>query len=303
LIFFGLTFKKRVFFKFFSSLVSYAGGVMTMTFSLHESIEPNSTTDHMEIWTNNSSGKVMRTDDNYHLIGDKLRVPVCEGTVERSRIMNLVKRSQAQYPATLISGRAGTGKTAIAAAFAAQSSKVCWYSVESTDVEWGLFARYFSASVLGDNFSDAYRESAGREPMTVTQNEIACFLVQNFSDAAVFPVSEPALMVLDDIHHIFDAPWFNGFFDLLLYSLPAEAHLLLLCRSRPPAPLMRLRSKQMLNLIDEKVIAFNGIETEALFDSMGVPASLAEYANRECFGRVSKLIEIANDISASLPPS
>src|SRR5688500_18802317 len=106
---------------------------MTMTFSLHESIEPNSAFEHMEIWTNNGSATGASTSEKFHLILEKLRVPVCDTLIERPRMMSLVKRSQAQFPATLISGRAGTGKSALAAAFAAQNSKVCWYSVGSTD--------------------------------------------------------------------------------------------------------------------------------------------------------------------------
>jgi LuxR family maltose regulon positive regulatory protein len=276
---------------------------MTMTFSLHESIEPNSAFEHMEMWTNNSSATGTSASEKFHLILEKLRVPVCDTLIDRPRMMSLVKRSQAQFPATLISGRAGTGKTALAAAFAAQNSKVSWYSVESTDTDWSLFARYFSASLQGIESGNRYRPPVGNGSGEVTQNEIARFLVRNFSQADLFPIGEPALIVLDDIHHIFDAAWFNEFFDLLLYSLPTEAHLLLLCRSRPPGPLMRLRSKQMLNLLDEKVIAFNQAETETLFGTMGLPASYAEHANRECFGRVSKLIEFANEVSTTLPSS
>ena len=190
---------------------------MTMTFSLHESIEPNSAFENMEIWTNNrTAGPVIPADDDHPLIREKLRIPICAGLIERPRIMGLVKKSQAQFPATLISGRAGTGKSAFAAAFAAQNKRVCWYSVESTDTEWDLFARYFSASLLGKASADVYRASSGNGSMEVTQNEIARFLVRNFSQTNDFPIGEPALIVLDDIHHIFDAPWFNQFFDLLL---------------------------------------------------------------------------------------
>ena len=101
------------------------------------------------------------------------------------------------------------------------------------------------------------------------------------------------MIVLDDIHHLFDAHWFGDFFNLLLYSLPAGSHLLMLCRSRPPGPVWRLRSKQMLNVLDEKVIAFDLEETRVLFERLGLPASDAERAHRDSFGRVAKLIRSA----------
>jgi LuxR family transcriptional regulator, maltose regulon positive regulatory protein len=273
-----------------------------MTFSLSETIETNSSLGYMEMGSYSPTSKSMSANENFHLIREKLRVPPSDGLIDRARLINLLKKSQTQFPATLISGRAGTGKTALAAAFAAQNQRVCWYSVESTDTEWPLFSRYLSASLLGTHLDESYERRGGGRSMDVTQNEIARFLVKNFS-ANAFPVGEPALVVLDDIHHIFDAPWFNEFFNLLLYSLPSEAHLLLLCRSRPPAPLWRLRSKQMLNLLDEKVIAFNLAESEALFERMGIDRTQAEDAHRECFGRVSKLREFARTISAHLPSS
>jgi ATP/maltotriose-dependent transcriptional regulator MalT len=240
--------------------------------------------------------------ENYHLINEKLRVPAHRGVIERPRLISLANKSIAQFPATLISGRAGTGKTAFAASFAAHNKKVCWYSVESTDAEWSSFARYFSASLLGVDRVSGYAPPTG-EASEVTQNDIARFLVQNFAQPNVFPIGQPALIVLDDIHHIFDALWFDEFFNLLLYSLPGEAHLLMLCRSRPPGPLMRLRSKQMLNLLEEKVIAFTEAETEALLDSVGLPTSYARDANRECFGRISKLLEFVRNASTTLPSS
>jgi hypothetical protein len=67
----------------------------------------------------------------------------------------------------------------------------------------------------------------------------------------------------------------------------------MLCRSKPPAPLMRLRSKQMLNLLDEKVIAFDEKETELLLRKRGRSGVNAERARRDSFGRVSKILQIA----------
>lgn len=274
-----------------------------MTFSLHESIEPNPASEYTEMGTNTVAGRGKASIDNYNLIADKLRVPIYDDLIERPRLVGLAERSLAQFPATLISGRAGTGKTAFASAFAANVPRVCWYSVESTDAEWNLFARYFSASLLGKDSDDYHPTTTGREPLQGSQKEIARFLIRHFVQPNAFPIGEPALIVLDDIHHIFDTSWFDEFFNLLLYSLPVEADLILLCRSRPPGPLMCLRSKQMLNLFDEKVIAFTQAETEALFDSVGLPATQAKNANRECFGRVSKLVEFAKEVSTTLPSS
>jgi hypothetical protein len=49
----------------------------------------------------------------------------------------------------------------------------------------------------------------------------------------------------------------------------------------------------MLNVLDEKVIAFDLQETKALFESLGLPESAAERAHRDSFGRAAKLIASA----------
>jgi hypothetical protein len=67
----------------------------------------------------------------------------------------------------------------------------------------------------------------------------------------------------------------------------------MLCRSKPPGPLWRLRSKQMLNVIDEKVIEFKLSETEDLFKRYGLSEALACAAHRPCYGRVARLIQFA----------
>jgi LuxR family maltose regulon positive regulatory protein len=255
---------------------------MTMTFSIHESIDPNGALE----MTYFSQPAANSYADAFPIVREKLRIPDVNGLIERPRITNLLDRSRAQFPATLISGRSGTGKTAIAACFAAQYEDVAWYSVESNDNDWSIFARYFAASLQRH---DAANGCDGASP---TQDEIAGYLSRLFclvGDPG--ETEERSIMILDDIHHIFDAPWFDGFFNLLLYSLPPSTHLVLLCRSRPPNPLWRLRSKQILNVLDEKVIAFDPSETASLFRSFGLPIEVADRAQRDSFGRVGKLLE------------
>ena len=104
---------------------------------------------------------------------------------------------------------------------------------------------------------------------------------------------KPVLIVLDDIHNVFDCDWFVEFFTTLLYSLPSDVHLLMLSRSNPPVPLWRLRSKQVLGVIDEKLLAFNLEETEKFLKSGSISTEKALQAHRKSFGRISRLKMIA----------
>ena len=218
-----------------------------------------------------------------HILWEKLRIPLAQNTIERERLIGLFDRSTKTSSATLISGRAGTGKTEAVAAFARRSGNSSWYSLGPPDADWGIFATHFAAAVIGSEtrHSDVFMpdDSRMREP------EIESFLT------SVFSLSEaPGLIVIDDIHHIFDAKWFEMFFPLLIRSLPPQTHLVLTCRSKPPAPLWRMRSKQVLNVVDEKVLAFDLDETERLYKLLGVDIAASREAHAASFGRIGKLL-------------
>ncbi len=259
---------------------------MTMTFFLHDSIQPNAPID--VIPRGGSAAGSKRPTGEFPLLLDKLRVPENGQFIERERLNLLLEKSVSQFPATLLSGRAGTGKTALAASFAPKQKNVGWYTLETTDLDWTTFSRYFACCLSPAGFGAGRRQND--EPYT-PQNPIAKFLVTHFLASS----ASSSLIVLDDVHHIFDAPWFGEFFKLLLYSLPQNAHLMMLCRSKPPSPLWRLRSKQVLNVIDEDQLAFTTEETADLFEMYGRRDLGPETARIECFGRASKLIELATD--------
>ena len=226
-----------------------------------------------------------------HVLREKLQIPRIRGVIKRKRVEDMLHKSLAQFPATLVSGRAGTGKTATAAGLARQADHAAWYSVESSDIEWNVFANYFGTSVLGAVKSKATVDSVLPDEIHVSQSAIATFLINLFAEAETDLLHERLLIVLDGIHHLFDAEWFGEFFGLLLSSLPENVSLLLLCRSKPPNPLWRLRSKQQLNVIDEKLLAFNLAETVELVKRAGLSRSEAERAHSATFGRISKLLQ------------
>ncbi|HEV7699194.1 MAG TPA: AAA family ATPase [Pyrinomonadaceae bacterium] len=260
-----------------------------MTFFLHDSIQPNGPLDLIDYGAGETRRR-SRCTGEVPLLLEKLEVPRISGLMERERLRCLLERSRAQFPCTLVSGRAGTGKTALAASVANECSNTAWYTVETGDIDWRVFSRYFSRCLANAGFGEA--ETLRSDGKQSSQTVVARFLLRHFFKAEQQLMGR-ALIVLDDIHHIFDAEWFEEFFKLLLYSLPPDTHLILLCRSKPPAPLWRLRSKQVLNVIDEEQLAFTAAEARELFEKYGRSASEAETANEECFGRASKLIEAA----------
>jgi LuxR family maltose regulon positive regulatory protein len=236
-----------------------------------------------------------------HLFAEKLRIPKFDGGITRPRLNELLEKSCTQFGATLVSGRAGTGKTIIAANFADRYKDVAWYSVESADRDWSVFSHYFNAALMKTDMFGKSSEVSILEPSHESAQEaISRFITDLFSQSAGLPagnsplVASPLLIVLDDIQHLFDADWFNDFFTLLLHSLPPDVHLLMLCRSKPPLPLWRLRSKQRLNVIDEKLLAFSPDEAERLYKIHGLPGDVAKRVHRASYGRASKLTGYIN---------
>ncbi len=252
---------------------------MAMTLSFHEHLDYAETTQSFEIFSS-APDNPSRPVERIHLFADKMRIPKFTNHISRPRLIELLKKSSAQNGATLITGRAETGKSALAAEFAENYERVAWYQLDAAETDWNLFARYFAA-ILDEDF-EALKDSAG---------EISGFVERLFANLAA-KSDEPVLIVLDDIHNIFDAAWFAEFFVSLIYTLAPAQHLVLLSRTKPPQPLWRVRSKQVLGMIDEKLLAFNADESIEFLQINGIDEENAMKAHKKSFGRISRLKRI-----------
>jgi LuxR family transcriptional regulator, maltose regulon positive regulatory protein len=239
--------------------------------------------------------------DGVHILNEKLEIPRCAGLIERPRLIEKLDRSLSRFAATLVSGRAGTGKTSIAAAYARTRKRVAWLTVESSDIDWNVFASYLAASV---HRVAETKQAVGDSLHAVTNSSPAAMAVFLYVITSVLETDEKddrPLLVLDGIDNLFDADWFGEFFNILQPSLSETADVLLLCRSRPPNPLWRLRSKQQLDVIDEKTLAFDRDETILLLKQAGRSQAEAVRIHAETFGRVSKLIPYISGEKPSKP--
>jgi len=63
----------------------------------------------------------------------------------------------------------------------------------------------------------------------------------------------------------------------------------MMSRSAPPIPLWRFRSKQVLGVIDEKLLSFTCEEAEKLFKLYGLSKTKARKAQKDSFGRILRL--------------
>jgi ATP/maltotriose-dependent transcriptional regulator MalT len=128
-------------------------------------------------------------------------------------------------------------------------------------------------------------QSDEAENLSVTESLAARF--------AAVETEKPLLVVLDDLHSVYDSDWFGEFFNALL-SLPTpNVQVLMLARSAPSFPLWRMRSKHTLDVVDEKLLAFTVPETIELFRNYQLSENAARVAHKRAYGRIAKLKEIA----------
>src|ERR1044072_4608221 len=272
---------------------------MTISFLLHDHFDATETYSPVTQTTAATPSKGER--DGVHILKEKLEIPDCEGLIERPHLIEKLERSLNRFAATLVSGRAGTGKTSIAAAYARTRKRVAWFTVESSDVDWNVFASYLAASVEG--VAEKKKGVVGLLEGVINSSPVAMeiFLYVIASVLETDEKEDRPLLVLDGIHHLFDAEWFGEFFSILQPSLSELADMLLLCRSKPPNPLWRLRSKQQLDVIAKTPLPLDRDGTILLLKQVGRSQAEAARIHAETFGRVSKLLPFISTGKPSKP--
>ena len=263
-----------------------------MTFSLHENLEFGGVESRYDCL---SASDIHRQSEKVYLFAEKLKVPKLNKYIQRPRLDEILTKSVEKFGMTLITGRAGTGKTSLAANFALAFGETAWFRIDSADADWKTFSRYFSENIK--NLPNGKKAASNIAAKTFHQKDVSQFIESAMSEISLTRDVKPSLIVLDDVHHIFDAQWFEDFFMTLAHSLAPKIYLLMLSRGAPALPLWRLRSKQVLGVIDEKLLAFNLKETTELFDKFSSSSENAGQALLKSFGRISRLKNIVEKVS------
>jgi LuxR family maltose regulon positive regulatory protein len=239
------------------------------------------------------------TSGRLELITDKIAQPTRRPRISRSRLLNTLERSLGAGTSTIISGRAGTGKSMLALDFARQCGrKVAWYKVDAPDSDPRIFFDYLIGSVrekrpgFGTKFLMPLVESAHFDRI----DALAEAFIYELGDG---DKHKSLLIVIEDLHLVCDSEWLVPFFTRLLPLLPSDVHMIVTSRSMPPAPLWRLRSKQSLAVIEEEALAFTRPEAIALFESYGLSSEQANIALDHSHGRAAALDEFATFLRKS----
>jgi len=230
------------------------------------------------------------------VIYEKVTVPRQNPRVSRPRLLRTLTEGLDSCTSTVVTGRAGAGKTLLVKDFARNCRRrTAWYTVEASDGDLPVFLRYLVESV------GRQRPGFGREVLSNVEGSRGFEDIPTLAEAFLYELQEcrgvPLLMVVDNLHLIYDAEWVAPFFSRLLPLLPAEAHMLIVGRSLPPTPVWRMRSKQTLCLVEEAALAFTPQEAAELFASYGLAGRDARAAHEQTQGRAAALDRIARRMS------
>ncbi len=263
---------------------------MLMNYSFNENFDYNDESasfDFVSSPTVSDYGKV--NDGEVRIISEKIRIPNLKQHLIRPRLSEILGKFCEQFGTTLITGRAGTGKTTLAMNFADGYQQAAWFRVEASDFNWQTFSRYFLAS-FNEPLLEFINDIPKRESL---EANVLQFLEILFSEIETISKNKSILIVLDDLHCVFDAEWFETFLKgLCSYDAP-NVHILLLSRTTPPFPLWRLRSKQKLGVLDENLLLFTIEETKEFLKNYGVAEHKANLFHKASYGRISKILELS----------
>lgn len=200
----------------------------------------------------------------------------------------MLRRSLESCTSTVISGRAGSGKTLLATDFARVCGRpVAWYKVDASDVELRVFFQYLVASIGQQR--PGFNEHTILSLVGAARSDHMVLLAETFVYELLEAEGSPLLIAIEDLHQVCDAEWLVPFLCRFLPLLPRDVHVLITSRTLPPAPLWRMRSKQTLEVIDEATIAFTREEAVGLFESYGLSSEHALLAFEHTHGRAAAL--------------
>jgi LuxR family maltose regulon positive regulatory protein len=232
------------------------------------------------------------------LIFEKLTMPLQAAGFSRPRLLSILEISLNTCTSTILSARAGAGKTVLAADFAHRCGRpAAWYKVDAPDGDLRVFFDYLTACIREKRPSFGSQRSI--QLLTNSSDEQATLLAESFVYELLESGTEPLLIVIEDLHLVCDSGWVVPFFSRLLPLLPTDVHVLITSRTMPPAPLWRMRSKQTLTVLDEETLGFTRHEAVEFFESYGLSAEEACIAFDHTHGRAAGLASFAATLQLS----
>ena len=206
------------------------------------------------------------------LLKTKLHIPPQRGQmVFRPRLMDkLGEALRRQHRLTLISARAGSGKTTLASEWLhRQERPSTWLSLDAKDNDPRRFISYLveALRLLNIAISPAVLSQV-EKPELPPADVLMTGVINDIANHSV-----PFLFVLDD-YHVIESDWIHQAIGFLIEHQPLAMHLIITTRVDPPLPLAQLRVRGQLTEIKDRDLLFTeGEVVEFLNDMMELDLS------------------------------
>ena len=197
------------------------------------------------------------------LLKTKLYVPPRRpNLVSRPRLANRLGEALClQHRLTLISARAGSGKTTLVSEWLHQQERPsAWLSLDENDNDPNRFISYLVGALRPLNLTISH---TGLESHELPPAEALITGLVNDIAAG----STPFILVLDD-YHLIQNDWIHKAIGFLIEHLPPEMHLVLTTRVDPPLPLAQLRARGQLTEIRDRDLLFTSSEVVQFLNEM-----------------------------------
>jgi LuxR family maltose regulon positive regulatory protein len=172
------------------------------------------------------------------LLRVKMRAPLPpDHFVRRPRLHRLLSEA-GRAPVTLVVAPAGAGKTSLLAGWTAElGAPSCWLTLDETDQDvvelW--------SSIISTLESVAPR--CGKRAQLLLRPDTVFDAIDQLTDDLEALLSDPAFLVLDDLHLVDDHADVATSLAYFVQQIPARLHVVLASRRVPKLPLDRLRAR------------------------------------------------------------
>ncbi len=194
---------------------------------------------------------------------------VGENVIARPRLLDVLYHALSSYPLTLVSAPAGYGKTTLLAAAAHAPPPehspltVAWLSLDEEDNDPARFLTAFITALHHVNprcGHTAYSLLQSSPNPAGQPRQIIGALINDI----LAHVTQPFVLILDDLHRITDSAVFVAL-DYLLEHMPPQMRLVIATRHDPPLALARLRARDQVVELRLAELRFTPEETAAFF--------------------------------------
>jgi LuxR family maltose regulon positive regulatory protein len=184
-----------------------------------------------------------------------------------------------QHRLTLVSAKAGTGKTTLVSEWLhGQERPAQWLSLDSSDNDPRRFLSYLIAVLRQAGIEGEL--SRLELPQLPPAEALVAELINEAASSSI-----PLLLVLDD-YHLIQNEWLHQAVGFLARHQPPEMHLILITRVDPPLPLARLRGRGQITEIRDHDLRFTAEEAARFLQVMGLdlPAEAVSTLERRTEG-------------------